>query len=250
MWMCPLDSAFVLFIWILNPSPHSEKILRCESHAAAAKTHLTGCGDRWCTAVQTLFFFNLCLFHFVFRSGLQILGSDRTMRTVMFFCFSISLSVSCVSGVLVQSPSCTKCTLLRLHQLSELKVPMSCKMHFDLSVLWVEITACTSSIATALFDLVCFRVWMCPKTQNLGSLWLVCRGCFAFAFWLALFQPPPKTRERYNKKVTVWNRHGLHTGASCFCHVRPYCHVTTGKKKACRLAQAANQRLLFVGKGT
>lgn len=91
------------------------KNLQYESHAAAAKTHLTGCGDRWCTAVQTLFFFNLCLFHFVFRSGLQILGSDRTMRTVMFFYlfiyFSISLSVSCVSGVLVQSPSCTNCIL-------------------------------------------------------------------------------------------------------------------------------------------
>lgn len=48
-------------------------------NAGAAKTHLTGCGDRWCIAVQTLFFFNLCLFHSVFRSGLQILRSDRTM---------------------------------------------------------------------------------------------------------------------------------------------------------------------------
>lgn len=84
-------------------SPLKTSAAESKKPAAAAKTHLTGCGDRWCTAVQTLFFFNLCLFHFVFHSGLQILGSGRTMRIVMFclfyFFFSIGLSVSWVSGI-------------------------------------------------------------------------------------------------------------------------------------------------------
>lgn len=101
-WMCPFDSTCP-FLWILKKIPKNFRA-ESESHAAAAaaKTNLTGCGDRWCTAVQTLFFFNLCLFHFVFRSGLQILGSDRTMRTVMF-CFFVFFQSARLSPVSLES---------------------------------------------------------------------------------------------------------------------------------------------------